>query len=504
MNRLPFISPLLLLSTGALGAACSAAPGDPAPGESVRSTQQALSACSTPPDPAKSLFVTDATALARFPFERVMNRIAATGSTTGQTGLQVYQQLFDTLNDGAHAVTSGPHCDDAPANGVPSINGFPIDCPRQEGILASSTTPFTTGDPDSFVPLGLVNRFDLAPADGTNCGEYRIVYGKISAAATFRNRALLIFEAKLPNPLPEFGLTGCLPVALFWDELTNVPDASARASLLEAFYFHGLPSFFGRFSPVVRAQNYGIGRGPDTGQIRANLFMNVVGGQQWQLREFRLTQQCDDRGAGCSLVAENTFVQNNPFGGLFGGTDDPSTALQQEFIAQVPTLAASTIPLIAMTTPASFNAGESREQDRTNDYAAQAAGNAPLVAAVNQELAAIGRTDLTAQNVFDRATTQSCAGCHQVAVKRALGGGLTWPASNGFTQINETSTPSPALTDVFLPFRAQVLTSFLDTTLGCAQQGAGEGAGDDGGAVDSGYPPGVPQTVGGAVRGAAN
>jgi hypothetical protein len=498
MNRLRNTSPLLALSMGALGVACGTTSGEP-----VRSTQQGLSACSTPPDPSKSLFVTDAAALAEFPFERVMKRIAATGSTTGQTGLEVYQQLFDTLNDSAHAVTSGPHCDDVLTNGVPSINGFPIQCPRQEGILASSTTPFTSGDPDSFVPLGLVNRFDLAPTDGTNCGEYRIVYGKISAQATFRNRTLIIFEAKLPNPFPEVGLAGCLPVALFWDELTNVPDDATRASLLSEFYFEGLPGFFGGgFSPVVDARNYGIGRGPDTGQIRTNMFMNVVGGQEWELREFRLTQKCRGRSAHCSLVAENTFVQNNPFGGLFGGTDDQSTALQQEFVQQVPTLAANAIPLIAMTTPATFNAGESLEQDTTNDYAARAASNASLASAVNQELAAIGRTDLTAQNIFDRATTQSCAGCHQVAVSRSLGAGLTWPATNGFTQINESSKLSPALTDVFLPFRAQVLTNYLDTTLGCVPDVVNPG--DDGGAVDGGYPPGVPQTVGGAVRGAAN
>jgi hypothetical protein len=435
--------------------------------------------------------------LSAFPIDRVMDQIAASGSTTGQTGLDVFQQLFDTLNDGAHAATDGPHCDDVLTNGVASIDGFPIECPRQEGVLATRNV-FTPGDPDSFAPIGLVNRFDLAPADGSNCGEYRIVFGKISGRATRFDRALVIFEAKLPNASPELGIAGCLPVAQFWAGLSAVTDPRELASRLAGFYFDGLPD--DGFSAVVDAANYGVGGGPDTGQIRANLFMNVVSGQKWELREFHLRERCGF--FDCTLVAANVAVQNNPFGGLFAGSDLRSSRFQEEFVEQVPTLAATTIPGIAMTTRRSFNAGESREQDQTNDYTAQAASNRTLAGAVQQKLAAIGRTDLTPQNVFDRATTQSCAGCHQVATNRALGGGLTWPATNFFTQIDENSKLSPALTNAFLPFRAQVLTAFIDSASGC---GSGNGPADAGGGgrSDGGYARAA-GTFSGRMQGSAN
>jgi hypothetical protein len=486
------------LSTGAFAFGCSSAPK-----EVARTAHQDIALCNTGLDTSKSLFVTDPVVLARFPLERVMDQITASASTTGQTGLDLYQQLFDTLNDSAHAVTSGPHCDDVLTGSLPSINGFPIECPRQEGTLASRN-PFLAGDPDSFIPVAVVNRFDLAPSDGTNCGEYRIVYGKLSGQTTLKNRALVIFEAKLPNPIPDAGVQGCLPVVEFWASLTNAPDSDFLAARLEQFYFAGLSDPQGDFSPIVLAQNYGVGRGPDTGQIRANLFMNVVSGQGWELREFRLDQACDGYG-NCNVLAENTVVQNNPFGGLFGGSDDASAAFQRQFLDQIATLASDTIPAIAMTTPAAYLGGESHEQGTDNDYTAQAANNSALLDAINAQLAVIGRRDLTAQNVLDRATTQSCAGCHQVATKRDLGGGLTWPASNFFTQVTETGKLSPALTDVFLPFRAQVMTSFLGPFPGCdSDAGDDGGSGDDGGGIDASYPPGVPTTVAGTARGAAN
>ena len=60
-----------------------------------------------------------------------------------------------------------------------------------------------------------------------------------------------------------------------------------------------------------------------------------------------------------------------------------------------------------------------------------------------------------------RAETQSCAGCHQFSNNASLGGGLTWPSSLGFVQVDERSNLSPALHNVFLPHRQQVLQSFV-------------------------------------------
>jgi hypothetical protein len=41
------------------------------------------------------------------------------------------------------------------------------------------------------------NRFDVAPSDGSHCGEYRIVYTKRSGIANSLVRNLIIFEAAL-------------------------------------------------------------------------------------------------------------------------------------------------------------------------------------------------------------------------------------------------------------------------------------------------------------------
>ncbi len=452
---------------------------------SASSEDRLTGTCATPPDVTRSLFVTDATALANFPMKAVMNQIAATGSGTGQTGQSVYQQMMDTLHTKAQGTTTGPHCDDVLTNGVPSINGFPVQCPRAEGDL-STTNPFSTGG-DGYIPIGLVNRFDLAPKNGATCGQHRIVYGKRSGLTNIFDRVLIIFEAVLPNPTPAAGLVGCLPVAQFWDDLTNDNDAVSRATKLKSFYFTGLPGF----APVIAASHYGIGGGTGTGQIRANMFKNATGQDPWQLREFRLSlTACLPDGSGCTLVANNTSVATNPFGTLFGGTDATSTAFQNKFIGQVPHLAAKAVPNVGMATPGIDNAGQSNEQDQTNDYLVQGGGNTAFLTAITTKLASIGRADLTAQNILDRATTQSCAGCHQLTNNKPIGAGLVWPPSNGFTQIDERSKLSPALTTAFLPARAKVLQGFINQN--CPGVPPTPAGGDPG------------TTIGGGVVGSAN
>ncbi len=450
-----------------LGSSCGVETADEKAAQDTSSSAQSqlVRACLIPvPKADRSLFVTDATALAKFPLQAVLNQIVSTGSNDGQTALGVYQQLVDTLNTKALGATSGPHCDDVKTNGVPSIDGFPIQCPRQEGTLAK-TNPFVAG-PNQLVPVGLVNRFDLAPSNGANCGQYRIVYAKESGVTNGFDRFLMIFEATLPNPKPSAGLAGCLPVAQFWDNLTDDNDANDRAAQLKKFYFTGLTAANGEvFSPVIRAAHYGFGGGTNTGQIRANMFMFQTGFQEWELREFRLSQQCATAAGSttstCHLTAKNTGVQANPFGGLFARTDATGLAFQQSFLGQVQALAAATAPAISFVDPVSDNAGESDEQDSSNDYAFQAQGNTSFQNAITAKLAALKRTDLTATNILDRATTQSCAGCHELSNVQNLGAGLIWPASNGFTQIDERSTLSSALQLSFLPARANVLFNFL-------------------------------------------
>jgi len=251
---------------------------------------------------------------------------------------------------------------------------------------------------------------------------------------------------------------------------------------------------------VIQASNYGFGNGggTNTGQIRTNMFMNDVDYfgqnplfQEWELREFRLAQTCTDP-TSCTVIANNTVVQNNPFGKLFGSGQKLSTAFQKEFLTQIPALAGadSTDPFtvvnsISMSTPTEFNAGESDQQDSSNIYGDQDETKT-FLASVTSELKTIKRTDLTATDILNRATTQSCAGCHEVAIGDPLGpkGDDVWPSSNGFVQVTEQSTLSPALTQFFTPFRLQTLVKFLEGGSGTSESEA--------------------LTVSGAVNGSAN
>jgi len=469
--------------------ACSDGGSESDPG----SSKSALSAASCPsaqPDPSRSLFVTDAAALAKFPMEAVMNQIVTTGSTTGQSALSVFQQMMDTLNTQAGAKTQGgPHCDDVKVGDQGSINGFPIECPRAEGRFATSNPFAPAPDPDGYEPVGIVNRFDLAPQNGANCGQHRLVYAKRSGKSSFSDRLLFIFEATLPNPNPSAGIAACLPVAEFWADLSTDSDANSRATKLSNFYFNGLSGF----APVIKAAHYGFDGGVDTGQIRANLFSTPANQAlvEWQLREFRLSQQCDS--GNCSLIAKNTFVQVNPFGGLFGGGDGANATFQNGFLNQVSALASTNVNTIGMSVSGPDNAGQSTEQGTSNDYLTQAQNNAAFKQAITAKLAEISRTDLTADDILNRATTQSCAGCHQLSAGRSVGAGLTWPNSLGFVQISESSQLSPALNETFLPFRAQVLANFINAQ--CSDAGPSLA---NNGHVDP------KRTIGGGLVGAAN
>jgi hypothetical protein len=64
-----------------------------------------------------------------------------------------------------------------------------------------------------------------------------------------------------------------------------------------------------------------------------------------------------------------------------------------------------------------------------------------------------------------RASMLTCAGCHApekfLGPERKIGCGLTWPSTLGEVHIDEKGTLSPAMQEVFLPRRADVLQTFL-------------------------------------------
>ncbi|MDQ3367869.1 MAG: hypothetical protein M3680_20790 [Myxococcota bacterium] len=402
----------------------------------LEEVEQAL----TCPTPAlvtnRSLAVTDPTILAKFSFQRVMTAVNTSARGTG-TPLTLYREWM----------ASWAQC------GVAGVdpNNYGLVCPRQESQLGSFN-PFATTGP-RFVPVALMNRFDLAPTSGADCGEYRIVYAHVGAPD---DRAFIIFEARLPNPNPAAGLAGCAGVADFWARLSTVSDVAVRATRLERFYFTGITAEGLTVSPVVTATNYGLaanGTATGKGQIRTNFFVNFF---EWHLREFKLKKPCA-LGDSCKLSVGHVTVKANPADELFRGTHANTAAFEASFLNQIPALSRSNPALIGMSTNNNHNEFESSAQGPNVGYSAFTRASFR-----SQIQARIANPNLTVRNILDRATTQTCGGCHQHSNGADLGNGTRWPSSLGFVHVDENRNLSDALRLSFLPRRAVVLKSFLD------------------------------------------
>jgi hypothetical protein len=282
---------------------------------------------------------------------------------------------------------------------------------------------------------------------------------QLGSAPPFSGRAFIIFEAILPNPSPERGVEACLPVAQFWQGLTNDADVASRATKLENFYYRG--TAVAGFAPVVRARHYGLANATGSvisgrpGQIRTNFFVDFA---EWHLREFKLRKTCPTAST-CRLLFDHVTVKTNPAEELFAGSHARSAAFREAFPAQVRRLASSTLTGIGMTVNNNHNEFESVSQASNVVY--KNVANTQMRTAIQTELTRIG-SRLTVNNILDRAATQTCAGCHQVSAFQGLGGGLTWPSTLGFVHIDEGGNLSPALTDTFLPRRRTVLEAFIN------------------------------------------
>jgi hypothetical protein len=421
-------------------------------------------------DPRRSLAVTDAMIVAGFSFTDVMTQLAGQG---GVAPLPLFHQWWDSEN-ASPGLGLGPHCNDTPINGQTTLNGFPIQCPRAEGSQAA-VDPFTaeSTNPNGYQAIGLFNRFDLAPTDGSDCGEYRMVFAK--HGDTF-SRNLIIFEAVLPNPTPSKGLDGCLPVAKFWGDLTSDGSLGSRATKLHDFYFKGLPGF----DPVVHIDHYGAGPS-GRGQIRSNQFMQF----DWQLHEWKTQRRCANNV--CTLAIVPATVKVNPFGTQFGSPSDArASAFQSAFVSSVSRLAINDLNRFNYAPSDQFNGGQSDignpDSVYTNQFASapgatdMATGPSVFGSAIQAQLTALG-SSLTPIQIVARAQALSCAGCHQLSNGAALGGGLTWPSSLGFVHVSEKQTEtgpdgprfmvSNALSSVFLPHRQQILETYLTNHQPC-------------------------------------
>lgn len=448
--------------------------------------EEAASYCATPApitdadiNPDMSLFVHDRSTLdgADFSLKRTLKQLATqavAGGATGVTEESIFRELWDTQNP-APGVGSGSHCDDNNR----TVNGFPVSCRPSEGDQASNPNAGIA----SYSPIALVNRVDLAHDGWRNCGEHRIVYGLQNGNG---RRNFIIFEAVLPNPKPGCR-SGCKPVVEFWGNLSNPAFTPAqRAAELDKFYYTGLPGF----RPVVHINHYtteGVGSSygsSGSGQIRTNQFMSGP----WLLKEFRLQLDCGT--SPCKLAVVPTMVKVNPFGSLWReelatGPAAPFQALAQEFqgefLSQVKGLAVADINAFGYPVSLKFDAAESQSQTGTppDNYVQVFNPTGPQAPGLFREKVSnhADLNGLTANQLINRATALSCAGCHQPGAfglrtansigPASIGNNGAWPDSLGFVHTNEQATGgvhalSQALTQVFLPARKANLVSLLN------------------------------------------
>lgn len=385
----------------------------------------------------------------------LMNRLAQqmTAANLGDpvTGNDLFGRLWDTQNPLEQAVFPGigEKC-------TGTLNDFSINCRPGEGNQARDPQAI-----DDFTPIALVNRFDLRDKQAfLHCGEYRVIFARRTLGRVF-----MIFEAQIPNPTPGIP-EGCLPVAQFWQGLSTDKDPVSRGQKLNGFYFNGLPN--ASIRAAFDHRNYA----QETGQIRTNEFM----AGPWLLKEFKTSIR-----AGRNLIDAVT-VKSNPQGALFSSSNpDPRAApFRAEFLSHLASLLEGRDTFSLMNSDI-FNNGQSHAQfpeSGENDYAAvvNSDSDPAFKAALQQRLVALG-SDLTTDQVLRRASAMTCGGCHEPSSFglqdiNSIGTGLSWPGTLGFVHVNEFSSPaspafeiSPALKNVFLPFRKKELEEFLASPL---------------------------------------
>jgi hypothetical protein len=411
-------------------------------------------------DARRSMVVTDVALLQGFTFQRFLDQLITRSGVHNLTSAQLFRQWFDTQNPKPGlADASAPHCDDFMTNGESSFNGFPRRCPTPEGALASM--PYTSGE---YFPIALVNRFDQTPADGSNCGQYRIIYAKRLAPGL---RLHMILEPVLRNPNPSAGLAGCRPVAQFWADLTKIDSVAERRTKLEQFYFDGIPGV----APVIDADHFSV----TGGGIRTTQIATVNAAPR--MYQFHVTKDCS--AGDCTLRMTPDVLPNMVFGSLFDSTDTSAQAkaFRDAFVEQVPSLAVRNANEFFMDIPRAYVIAESDPLDESKAFEYAKPFSQSKVAApdfknrIQAKLTSIGST-LTPEDIVHRAETQNCVGCHFFS--GPVGEGVRFPHSlDGIQHVTEDGFEpgdsgqrfpiSTGMQDTYIPHRMQILIDFLNS-----------------------------------------
>ena len=432
--------------------------------------------CQVPPDvtkPERVLLETNVDAVGGVSLASVFDALATNGGHQGD-GQLLYQQIFDSYASADQAQIPGAiHCGDETTDGAPSLNGFPIDCNRAEAAHVN--------DMQNFFATAFVNRMDLAPANGAHCGQQRMIFANNS-----QNRAFIIVEAQIPNPTPELGIEGCLPLAQFWMNQNNDPDAKSRGQrLAQAFLQGGVEGLaeFG-FGAFYTAENLTIG----SGQIRTNQFDSAP----WTLREFKLALDGDSISAIPFPTAES------PAGALWDENSGlaQGEACRENFLSALDGVLTDDISRMSFVVDGACKDAESRN-DGSEDYVSQLSSG--FAQQIQEKLLSIG-SPLSPDDIASRARfAGSCIGCHQEGGGSFLGNGVFAPPPSDFPQVLEFTqqcgngetgscfAKSTALNTVFLPGRLAVLSNLTGVPVIPNPCTSGGGGGGTGGASSGGF-----------------
>jgi len=414
---------------------------------------EAQQQCDTPPDvtrPERILLENDTAALGNVRLRDVFQALAANGGFASD-GSTLFQQIYDSYASAANArLPDAVHCGDEMTDGVPTLNGYPIDCDRIERFHIDSI--------DKFFATAIVNRIDLAPANGANCGQQRMVFADPS-----RGRAFMIVEAQIPNPAPELGIKGCLPLAQFWMDQNSIDDPFQRGQRLLTAFLSGDPGLAAQgFGPFYTATNLTVG----SGQIRTNQFDQFP----WMLREFKLALD------GSKIKAVPFPTAEAPHGDLWNENRalPQGAACRENFLGSLNGLLTNDLDLMTFVVDQSCRDSESRD-DFSQFYGSQLTPG--FAAQLDDKLRGTG---LTSQDIANRATfAGSCIGCHNESSGLSLGNGLTAPFREDFPHVleslsNDCGSRNPgascfqlsnALKTVFLPSRLKTLTGLLGSPI---------------------------------------
>jgi len=281
------------------------------------------------------------------------------------------------------------------------------------------------------------------------------------------------------------GLAACQPVAELWANLSRQSPDDRRAAL-EQFYFEGI----GAFPPVVSSSNFGSdGKG---GRIRTGEFVAAPANsgpfntQGWRNYQFQLAVNCPDGGICTARMIPQALPGTPPARFLNVNDPDPrGVDFRAEFLRQLSGLIGSDPNQFSVNYPAQFLMFESNltEIGADNKYSDQfqagmaSAEGQQFRSLMQQRLTELG-SNLTPEQVVWRMRSQTCDGCHNVPDNVDFGGGVTPPKSFLFAHDGDNLPQfedgedgpmsrygiSPALRDVFLPYRLQNLQNFLNTT----------------------------------------